>query len=213
MNSRYLLVEAAPEREKKRIRLLSMGDRLEEEFTPDEPKIGKYIAQESCAATTLGQRKVDVPQPSYQLEKLVKACVSGRKDIILDAEDRAIFDGPQEELFGSGADKSSSTTTNASRDARPCAGRVWKPDDIWILRNAKELLLPPTESSLTASSALRKEFRATMLEQNTALDKNDLATLGWYLPPQHNEDNLYQWLVELHSFDPELPIAKDTKSK
>jgi ubiquitin-conjugating enzyme E2 Q len=34
--------------------------------------------------------------------------------------------------------------------------------------------------------------------------------LGWYIDFDHME-NIFQWIVEFHSFDPELPLAKDMK--
>lgn len=215
MNSRYLLVRTA-EAKPGETNTMDSSTGWNPDHRLDEPKVGKYLVQQQGLSTSLRATVVDVPHPSYQLDKLVSACVSGRKDVILEAEDRAIFDGPQDERSGSGASSSSSSNMNETAEARyvpPHAGTAWKPDDRWIQRNAKELLPPPTESSLTASAALQREFRSMMREQNTALDRNDLATLGWYLPPQHNEDNLYQWLVELHSFDAELPITKDMKSK
>ena len=184
--------------------------------SPEEPEARTYLVQEHNLATRFGTKMIDVPQPSHQLDKLVSACVSGRKDIILEAEDQAIFNGPNEEPSGSRANPSSARDITAAAVRKyvpPHPARVWKPDDKWIQRNAEELLPPPTEFSITASMALRREFRSMMLEQATAIDTDNLATLGWYLPPQHNEDNLYQWLVELHSFDPELPIAKDMESK
>ena len=40
-----------------------------------------------------------------------------------------------------------------------------------------------------------------------------LNELGWYLPLDFVGDNLFQWIVELHSFDPDLPVAKDMVSR
>jgi len=40
-----------------------------------------------------------------------------------------------------------------------------------------------------------------------------LKELGWYMPSEFNEDNLFQWIVEMHSFDPDLPIARDLAAK
>lgn len=37
-----------------------------------------------------------------------------------------------------------------------------------------------------------------------------LHELGWYMDFE-NIENMFQWIVELHSFDPELPLAKDMK--
>jgi ubiquitin-conjugating enzyme E2 Q len=41
-------------------------------------------------------------------------------------------------------------------------------------------------------------------------DTTPINELGWYI----NKDlvkNVYQWIVELHSFDPELPLSRDMK--
>lgn len=214
VNSRYLLVltatKAKPDGEDFSPSFVSQP------MATEEPMVGKYLVQEQGFSTRFGSTSIDVPQPSYQLDKLVGRCVLGRKEVTLEPEDRAIFDGPKEETHISAAASSSAVDTNAGPDNTHMlrsAGRVWEPDSKWIQRNAQELLPPPMEASHAASSALQREFRAIMREQNAALAQNDLATLGWYLPPRHNEDNLYQWLVELHSFDPELPIAKDMKSE
>ncbi|KAF8551149.1 hypothetical protein OG21DRAFT_1499321 [Imleria badia] len=213
---RYLLVKI-PSEAKPGVVVPSLSNGLHpEQQSPEEPEIGTYLVQERNLVTKLGAKRIDVPQPSYQLDKLVSACVSGRKDIIPEDEDRAIFDRPNEESSGSGANPSSSRDIKATAETKyvaPLPARVWIPDDKWIQRNAKDLLPPPTEFSITASVALRRELSSMMREQTTAMETNDLGTLGWYLPPQHNDNNLYQWLVELHSFDPELPIAKDMESK
>ncbi|KAF3766546.1 hypothetical protein M406DRAFT_38809 [Cryphonectria parasitica EP155] len=38
-----------------------------------------------------------------------------------------------------------------------------------------------------------------------------LHELGWYIDFE-NVENMFQWIVELHSFDPKLPLAKDMKA-
>ena len=43
-------------------------------------------------------------------------------------------------------------------------------------------------------------------------DSEPLHELGWYIDPEL-VTNMYQWIVELHSFEPHLPLAKDMKSK
>jgi ubiquitin-conjugating enzyme E2 Q len=58
--------------------------------------------------------------------------------------------------------------------------------------------------------ALQRELRAMLKEQEKA---DSLRDLGWYMPPEFVGDNLFQWIVELHSFDEALPIAKDLKAK
>lgn len=206
VDSRYLLVRVATEGTPHGVEVLPT----------EEPKVGKYLKQEQNLSTSLGAVAVDIPQPSYQLDKLVRTCVFARKDIVFEAEDCAIFDGPKEvrpssEVSASSSKEVIATTGTEKVSTVPC--KAWTPNEEWIQRNATDLLPPPTKSSITASVALQREFRSIMREQTAAQERNDLGTLGWYLPPQHNENNLYQWLVELHSFDPELPVAKDMKTK
>lgn len=86
----------------------------------------------------------------------------------------------------------------------------WKHDSAYVERAVANLMLPPFESSGGASMALQKELKAMLREQDTA---KSLKELGWYMPPDLIGDNLYQWIVELHSFDPDIPIAKDLKAK
>jgi ubiquitin-conjugating enzyme E2 Q len=38
-----------------------------------------------------------------------------------------------------------------------------------------------------------------------------LHELGWYID-RETIQNVYQWIVELHSFDPDLPLSKDMKT-
>ena len=84
----------------------------------------------------------------------------------------------------------------------------WKHDPAYVQQAVENLMLPPFESSGGATMALQKELRAMQREQDNA---KSLKELGWYMPPEFMGDNLYQWIVEMHSFDPEIPIAKDMK--
>ena len=82
----------------------------------------------------------------------------------------------------------------------------WKHDRAWVEQCIAHLIPPPTESSVAATTALQRELKGILKEQKTA---RSLRELGWYLPEELIGDNLYQWIVELHSFDPTLPIAQD----
>ena len=69
-----------------------------------------------------------------------------------------------------------------------------------------KFLEPPSDASPTATKALQKALReALKVQDSTALSK-----LGWYINAE-NVNNLYQWVVELHSFNEKLPLAKDMK--
>ena len=82
----------------------------------------------------------------------------------------------------------------------------WTHDAAWVAECVEHLIPPPTESSVAASQALQREMKAMLREQNAA---KSLTELGWYMPEDLIGDNLYQWIVELHSFDSEIPVARD----
>lgn len=70
------------------------------------------------------------------------------------------------------------------------------------------LLEPPTYATSTGTKALQRELNSTLKTQ----DSRPAHELGWYI----NRDaitNMYQWIIELHSFEPHLPLAKDLKAK
>lgn len=86
----------------------------------------------------------------------------------------------------------------------------WKHDEGWVHACVENLMPPPFESTPTATMAVQRELKAMLREQETC---NSFKDLGWYMPPDLVGDNLFQWIVEMHSFDPVLPIAKDLKNK
>ena len=70
------------------------------------------------------------------------------------------------------------------------------------------LIAPPTYATSSATRSLQKELQSTLKIQ----DSHPLHELGWYVEPNIIE-NMYQWIVELHSFDSSLPLAKDLKDR
>lgn len=68
----------------------------------------------------------------------------------------------------------------------------------------------PVESTPGAAMAIQRELKAMLREQDKA---KHLDELGWYLPQALIGDNLFQWIVKLHSFDPALPVAQDMKKQ
>lgn len=70
------------------------------------------------------------------------------------------------------------------------------------------LLQPPSYATSMATKALQKELTATLKVQDT----HPIHELGWYIDHEL-VNNVYQWIVELHTFEPHLPLAKDMKSK
>ncbi|KAK8188158.1 uncharacterized protein BKA78DRAFT_373721 [Phyllosticta capitalensis] len=79
-------------------------------------------------------------------------------------------------------------------------------------RSKLPTMAPPTgeAASATATKCLQRDYNDTLKEQN----KKPLHELGWYIDPEimMETGNLYQWIVELHSFDPDIPLAQDMKA-
>ncbi|KAJ5152995.1 uncharacterized protein N7482_009473 [Penicillium canariense] len=69
------------------------------------------------------------------------------------------------------------------------------------------LLSPPTFATSTATKLLQRHLQATLKVQAS----EPLHELGWYVDPNLIK-TVYQWIVELHTFDPTLPLAKDLKA-
>lgn len=74
--------------------------------------------------------------------------------------------------------------------------------------NSLPLLEPPSYATSMATKALQRELNATLKVQDT----HPAHELGWYID-RELINNIYQWIVELHSFESHLPLAKDMKSK
>lgn len=70
------------------------------------------------------------------------------------------------------------------------------------------LLPPPAYATSMATRSLQRELNNTLQIQNS----HSAHELGWYIDPELVE-NVYQWIVELHSFEPHLPLAKDLAAK
>ncbi|KAE8307038.1 hypothetical protein BDV41DRAFT_556147 [Aspergillus transmontanensis] len=70
-----------------------------------------------------------------------------------------------------------------------------------------QLLGQPKYATVLATKSLQRHLQATLKVQ----EREPLHTLGWYIDP-NLVNNVYQWVVQLHSFEPSLPLAKDLKA-
>ncbi|THC89050.1 hypothetical protein EYZ11_011507 [Aspergillus tanneri] len=75
-----------------------------------------------------------------------------------------------------------------------------------LQESSLKLLGPPQYATTQATKALQQHLRATLKVQNNA----PLHELGWYIDP-NLISNIYQWIVEMHSFDSDSPLAWDLK--
>ncbi|KAA8914468.1 hypothetical protein FN846DRAFT_926303 [Sphaerosporella brunnea] len=69
-------------------------------------------------------------------------------------------------------------------------------------------LAPPSYASSMASKRLNSDLQSIIKLQKT----QPLDELGFYINPDL-VDNVYQWIVEMHSFPEHLPLVKDMRSK
>lgn len=69
------------------------------------------------------------------------------------------------------------------------------------------LLAAPVYATPTATKLLHRHLQTALKLQ----EREELHELGWYIDASLIK-TVYQWIVELHSFDPALPLAKDLKS-
>jgi ubiquitin-conjugating enzyme E2 Q len=70
------------------------------------------------------------------------------------------------------------------------------------------LMGQPSWSTTAATRRLQKDFQALLKVQ----ESQPLHELGWYMDPEQFS-NVYQWIVEFHSFEEHLPLAKQMKEK
>ncbi|KAH1320809.1 hypothetical protein KXX47_001612 [Aspergillus fumigatus] len=75
-----------------------------------------------------------------------------------------------------------------------------------LKKDSLPLLAPPQYATAPATKVLQQHLQATLKVQA----RESLHDLGWYIDPEFIT-TVYQWIVELHSFDPKLPLAKDLK--
>lgn len=74
-------------------------------------------------------------------------------------------------------------------------------------RSSIQLMAPPSYATSAATRHLQRELKTVLGLQEEA----PLHELGWYID-QRFVENVYQWIVELHSFDKDIPLAKDMKN-
>lgn len=133
-------------------------------------------------------------QPSGQQKSPEAIAIQGDDDTSSVAtldEDREFLQSDEDKAAKASAESYSKT------DFRPGA----------LQESSLELLGPPTYATPSATRALQQRLQETLKVQA----REPLHELGWYI----NKDlinNVYQWIAELHSFDPSLPIARDLRS-
>ena len=153
---------------------------------------------------TLGGKEIAIPLPEYKLEKLRREREDEYTEEGQDEDDLSLFADPAP----TNSQPQGLVTYEAEEPFLPVArlANDWKHDSNWVRETVAHMMPAPIDSTSMATMALQRELKAMLKEQERT---KSLGELGWYMPPEFIEDNLYQWIVELHSFDKDLPIAKD----
>jgi len=233
MCSRYLLVKSTAEPNPS---ATASSDDTTESNPNGRKKKGKkkfiltpYVKLDPQHMTQMASKVIEIPDPAFQVDFLLSA---RKNDYVYeepDEDDLAIFqfgskqgskscsqfhdsehdyyDGDETEDYNL---HMASSTTKKPANALQRPKNDWKHAAEYVKKTLENLMIPPFQSSTSASLAIQRELRAMVKEQDAAPSLRDL---GWYMPPDLIGDNLYQWIVEMHSFDSSLPIAKDMKAK
>lgn len=142
--------------------------------------------------------QIQIPQVAYKLDRLLNSCKINFVAEEYDEEDSVIFGGCQKETF-------------LGRTVEPQAALDdWAHDPVWVEACVQHMSPPPVDATRMAVTTLQREVAAMLKEQGSARSRKEL---GWYMPQAFISDNLFQWIVELHSFDSNLPIAQDLRTK
>ena len=181
---------------------------------------------------TLNNTKVAIPEPSHQIDTLLAARQREYVEEENDEEDLAVFKhilaAPgvvevDEDDDGGGFLEEEDDYHILAHSTTPSKGKAkatekkaatpeddWQHNPEWVDNTVAHLMPPPLEASPSATMAVQRELAAMLKEQENT---KSLKELGWYMPPELIGDNLFQWIVEMHSFDETIPIAKDLQQK
>lgn len=164
---------------------------------------------------TMHRQKIAIPDPSYKVDALFSQRMQEIGEEENDEEDSSIFLASETSRARSqnpiDVDMDVDDDIMASTDefqTRPVDD--WKHDPEWVASCVQHLMPPPVEATPMATVSIQRELKAMLKEQENA---KSLRELGWYMPPELIGDNLFQWIVELHSFEKTLPITQDMAAK
>ncbi|KAH9220067.1 hypothetical protein DL95DRAFT_443142 [Leptodontidium sp. 2 PMI_412] len=183
---------------------------------PAMSTLGKPIGVPRCAASISRAFRVSaVETPAKKKRKNGSGSGSGSSGSItqvveLESEgenisdiDFLFSDDENTSAMGKGKSKEKLVTLNSKKDGKALTDFVAGSLDQATL----PMLQPPLYATSSATKTLSRNLKEVLATQN----KTPLHELGWYINPEMIS-NVYQWIVELHSFDQSLPLAQDMKA-
>lgn len=152
------------------------------------------------------RRSVNVKGKATVLPVLVQKKVREAFSDASDEEDQAFFNSEDEIRLASqslsGLDLSNRGRSPAAHDEGGKPFTDFIPGS--LDRSTIQQLTPPPYGTSVGNRRLAQDLKALLAVQ----DETPLHELGWYVDG-NSINNLYQWIIELHSFPSDLPLAKD----
>ncbi|OCH92005.1 hypothetical protein OBBRIDRAFT_791754 [Obba rivulosa] len=160
---------------------------------------------------TLANARIRIPDPTYKIGKMLAERLSEHFEEGNDEDDEAVIAGDSARQTHAGA-SDTNKPDDGFEDGADSTFQVndWEHDPAWVQACVAQLMPPPVDATPMATMALQRELKAMLREQKEA---KSFRELGWYMPQDLTGDNLFQWIVELHSFEPELPISQDLETR
>lgn len=190
-----------------------------------------YIEQDPAHLLTSESRPVGIPQSAIPISRRREpgqkqtdaADPSQQCLIVLDGPDAKAESSYLDDLLASDDEGETQSTIARKRrrtsvdsglgETRSLATRnPWEPDNVTYFQPGQldlDSLPKLAEPDWAASSpAALRALNSQIKDLQKIQSNTNIATLGWYIDFGKLE-NLFHWIVELHSFDMELPLAQD----
>ena len=217
IQSRYLFVRC-------NMQTQNLGDKAPSQVYEQDPKytpVGAGNEKIVIPITVISKSRRPVPKAVKSGNKKAKINASNPtevEDALLlsddtDAEDLEIFFSEDEATAAAAPQPQPSQSTGKMKAVMNLftkAPEIPETDFIpgTLDHKSLPLLEPPAYATSSASKQLQRELTATLRIQDT----HPTHELGWYINPELIS-NVYQWIIQLHSFEAHLPLSRDMKAK
>lgn len=202
IQSRYLFVMCSEQK-------VGSSEAELEEFHPQDPEytpLGQNRAKICIPVTAVSRSRRQSSPSSVRTGNKKQKVGAFDESIVLsddsDVEDNIIFFPTDRE---ESINKAAEQVKHQQKVIEPA-----KTDFVPGTHDPKSLPLthPPSYATSAATRTIQRELTSTL----KTLDSTPAHELGWYID-RELINNVYQWIIEMHSFEPSLPLAHDLKSK
>lgn len=185
--------------------LIDGGNPAQVDEIPQDPSyrvLGPNARQMKIPTKAIPSSRIAQNPKSKEPQVSVKRLKTSNDSAESDEEELSDLEAILSDDGSSASSSSQLQTEDAATALEPLTD--FRPDAL-VLSSLPRLALPKWADS-KSSKRLAADIKRLQKVQTTT----PLHELGWYVHLD-NIENMYQWIVELHTFDPELPLAKDMK--